>query len=264
VSEAGVQVREIREIDELREASTLFHRIWGIREDGGLPITADLLRAFSHTDNYVAGAFDGMALRGALVAFLAGPTGQVHLHSHILGVVPSTQARGVGFALKMHQRSWARERGITTVQWTFDPLVRRNAYFNLTKLGAEIDSYLPNFYGAMGDEQNRDDESDRLLVRWDTAAAGEPPLVDALASAPGAATVLRCGDDGGPIAGALSAAETLLVEVPGDIVELRRTQARRAKDWRMALRETLVRVLGDGYRCAGLTREGRYVFRRGA
>lgn len=268
---AGVQVREIREIGELKEASRLFQRIWGARDDGAVPISADLLRALSHAENYVAGAFDGVALRGALVGFLGGGPGHIHLHSHILGVAPATQVRGVGFALKLDQRSWAVDHGYRTVQWTFDPLVRRNAYFNLTKLGAEIDSYHPNFYGLMGDEQNRDDDSDRILVRWEVesekaraAAAGVPHLPDELAASPDAATILRCLDHGGPGAAAGGGADTLLVQVPKDIIELRQTEPRRAKDWRLALREALVPALGDGYRCVGLTRDGKYVLRRSA
>ena len=66
-------------------------------------------------------------------------------------MAPSHQGTAVGFVLKQHQRSWALERDIDTIEWTFDPLVRRNAYFNLTKLGARLVGYVDNFYGKLHD-----------------------------------------------------------------------------------------------------------------
>src|SRR3712207_7442617 len=65
------------------------------------------------------------------------------------------------FRSKLHQRAWAIARGVHEVAWTFDPLVARNAWFNLTKLGARATEYLPNFYGPMDDGINGADESDR-------------------------------------------------------------------------------------------------------
>ncbi len=56
--------------------------------------------------------------------------------------------------MKLHQRAWAIARGIPVIEWTFDPLVARNAYFNIRKLGAMPVEYLPNFYGIMGDGIN--------------------------------------------------------------------------------------------------------------
>ena len=73
------------------------------------------------------------------------------------------------------------------MHWTFDPLVRRNAYFNLHKLGARaVDQYLPDFYGRMTDGINAGDTtSDRLYIQWDVAspeaiaaAAGDSREVD--------------------------------------------------------------------------------------
>ena len=81
-------------------------------------------------------------------------------------MAPGLTGRHVGFALKLHQRAWALLRGVSEIAWTFDPLVSRNAYFNLVKLGAQPAEYLPNFYGTMLDTINGDDDSDRLLVRW--------------------------------------------------------------------------------------------------
>ena len=113
-----------------------------------------VLRAFSKVGNYVGGAFDGGHLVGACVGFFAAPS-EDSLHSHIAGVAPSSLGRSVGFALKVHQRSWAMLRGVSEIAWTFDPLVGRNAHFNLAKLAARPVEYLPNFYGTMLDSPSQ-------------------------------------------------------------------------------------------------------------
>lgn len=267
-SRAGVTVREVSEMDELMETSLVFQRIWGSREIG-TPISRDLLRALSHADNYVAGAFDGSGQRGALVGFMGGHGDRLHLHSHILGVIPSNQVRGIGFALKLHQRSWALERGHAAVEWTFDPLVRRNAFFNLTKLGADIDSYHVNFYGVMDDEQNLSDDSDRIVVSW---AIASQKAIDAAAGVPydaepdtveaAAVRLLSTGGDGAPVvlSNRLSA-PVLVLETPPDIVQIRREAPAMARRWREALRDTMLPAIASGYCCTGVTRSGSYVFR---
>jgi GNAT superfamily N-acetyltransferase len=143
-----VVIAELRELDELRELEALFTSIWERPEEP--PVNSDILRALAHSGNYVVGARLGNRMVGGLVGWLGGsPAHELHLHSHILGVVAGSQVRGLGFELKQHQRRWCLERGVKVVEWTTDPLVRRNAYFNLNKLGAEAREYLVNFYGVM-------------------------------------------------------------------------------------------------------------------
>ena len=161
---------ELSEVADLQQVVELFSKVWGVRDE--VLINSNTLRALAHSGNYVAGAKTKGRLVGAVMGWLGGhPPGGLHLHSHILAVIPETEARGLGFALKQHQRSWCIARGIPTVEWTFDPLVRRNAYFNLTKLGAEASSYLVNFYGPMEDGINAGDDSDRILVTWNLQSA---------------------------------------------------------------------------------------------
>jgi predicted GNAT superfamily acetyltransferase len=255
----------VRPVSSLAELSTLDRLLAGIWTDGEVSLlTTDLLRALAKSGNYVAGAFDGGTLIGASVAFFAAP-GERELHSHIAGVAPSAAGRHVGFALKQHQRVWALQRGISTVSWTYDPLVARNAHFNLTKLAAVPTEYLPNFYGVMHDRINGDDESDRLLVRWDLAA---PAVVAAGAGRPRrcvrpatATLALRRSAAGGPVPG-LTRGETVAVAVPEDVESLRSSAPGLAKDWRVAVRDTLGVLLADGLRFAGFDRDGWYVLTR--
>jgi len=257
----------VRPVSSLAELTTLDRMLAGIWQEDATDVllTTELLRALAKSGNYVAGAFDGGTLVGAAVAFFAAP-GERELHSHIAGVSAGAAGRSVGFALKQHQRAWALQRGISTISWTFDPLVARNAYFNMAKLGAVPTEYLPNFYGAMHDRINGDDDSDRLLVRWELAA---PAVVSTSAGKPlrcvrppTSTVALRRSPSGGPLPGSFRG-QTLLVAVPPDIEALRRSAPGAAKGWRVALRDTLSALLAERLRFTGFDREGWYVLTRG-
>ncbi len=261
---AGVQVREIGSLVELDAVYRLYDEIW--RPDvANPPVTRELLRALSKAGSYVAGAFDAGALVGACVGFFGAPA-EGRLHSHIAGVSDATRGRSVGFALKVHQRAWATLRGVSVVEWTFDPLVRRNAYFNIGKLAARPTEYLVNFYGGMHDAINGDDDSDRLLVRWalgapDVAAACGGAGVDADAraeEAAGADIALGRSQSGAPCLGPRTA-PSVLVAVPLDIEALRRRDPPLSRDWRLAVRDVLGSLLDDGRRITGFDRTGCYV-----
>lgn len=270
-SVARVSIREIGSIDELREAADLYASVW-LKESGDPIIRAELLRALSHTGNYVAGAYSNGRLLGALTGFLGRENGRLHLHSHILGVLPDTQSKNIGFALKQHQRWWCLERNIETVTWTFDPLVARNAYFNMTKLGADAAAYFHNFYGAMNDSINAGDESDRLLVEWkltspkaDVASyrGGTEPDVDELQSFH-PAVVLDEDERGHPVILPSEGRAVLLLRVPEDIVTVRTQNPELAWAWRRAQRQALGGSLDSGYQILGVTRSGWYVLERNA
>jgi predicted GNAT superfamily acetyltransferase len=166
--------------------------------------------------------------------------------------------RSVGFALKLHQRAWAISRGLSSIAWTFDPLVSRNAYFNLTKLGATPTEYLPNFYGGMHDGINGSDESDRLLVCWDLH---RPTLTGVPVSPPEAVVALDRSDAGLPVLGSMDA-PNLLVAVPRDIESLRTADPVAARQWRTAVREVLGTLLAEGAYVTGYDRTGWYLVSR--
>jgi predicted GNAT superfamily acetyltransferase len=157
---------------------------------------------------------------------------------------------------------WCLERGIRKVTWTFDPLVRRNAHFNLQKLGAHAAEYHVRFYGAMMDGINAGDETDRLLVVWNLdderaleAASGR------LDEPAGRGTVALSADGDEPHPGAVSG-DVVLCATPEDILRVRDADPKRALRWRVALRDTLGAALHDGYGVAGFTRTGWYVLGR--
>lgn len=288
---AGVVIRELDTLAELNAMVALFDEIWA-PGDGNSSLSVDVLRAMTKAGNYASGAYDLASgrLLGACVGFF-GPPAHAELHSHIAGVRPAGLGRSVGFALKVHQRAWCLRREVRAIAWTYDPLIRRNAYFNIVKLGARPVEYLRNFYGVMDDAINGGTETDRVLVRWDLgsdlaveACAGRWEAASFAAERDrGAVVALSPGDDGAPQAGptlpgpALAgltlagltvaglaldggpAPRTFLVGVPADIEAMRLSDAALAGAWRTALRDALSPLLRAGGRVTGFDRNGWYV-----
>lgn len=266
-SASGVVVREIADHAGMEAVCDLFAAIWRY-EPSHAPVTSEMLHGLVKAGSYAAAAYLGDLLVAAAVGFLSPPA-ETCLHSHVVGVTVSARSRSVGFALKLHQRAWALTHGVNTVTWTFDPLVRRNAYFNLGKLAAHVEEYLPDFYGPMHDEINGHDQTDRFLVRWPltdsavrAACAGRQRTTDARAQLrAGGGVLLGISADNEPIP-APATADTLLVAVPPDIEQLRKEDPPRAARWRAALRNALVSALADGRQITGFDRSGWYVLAR--
>ncbi|WNM23257.1 hypothetical protein [Demequina capsici] len=256
---ARVVVRTLRP-EECPAAAEVLRGIWG----SGV-IEAPLLVALGHAGSYVAGAFDGDVLVGVCVGFLSQPVGEA-LHSHVAGVSAGAEARGIGTAMKLHQRAWCLDRGLTEMTWTYDPLVARNAAFNMRRLGASLADYLVDFYGPMSDGVNAGQGSDRILVSWRLdaplpskvpPARAEPATeADAGSTVP---EVLSVGPDDLPVISPMPArASVVMAALPPDIEDVRRRDPDTGALWRVTLRDTLVPLLDDGWRLAGVTREGRY------
>lgn len=218
---------------------SVFDRIWA-RAPGAGGIDVGTVVALAHSGNYAAVAYrDGDAVAGGLGFF--GPPRSALLHSHIVGVLPGQTGSGLGRAIKLHQRAWCLERDVTTMSWTFDPLVARNAWFNLSRLGARVVSYVPDLYGTMDDALNLGHPSDRLVVHWDLRTA--LPTADGAPDAP-AGRVRR-------------------VEVPPDIESMRSRDPDQALRWRSRVRDELRGLLDDGWLVVGFDRPGGYVLTRG-
>lgn len=268
-SHAHVTIRPLEDQADFLACEALFNEVW--RPEAGSSLMAkDLLRGIRTADSYVSGAFESGHLVGACVAFW-GPPGSRRMHSHIAGVSSNARGKSVGYALKLDQRALALERQVETITWTFDPLVRRNAFFNFHKLGAVASQYLVNYYGLMLNEINGGDESDRLLSEWHLTASGvvsrcdEPttPRIPTFERTD-AAAALTVGPAGQPLAGPTSAA-TLLVGLPRDIETLRLRDPGLAHEWRTAVREVLAGNLTHGGLVEGFDPEtNSYIVTKGA
>jgi predicted GNAT superfamily acetyltransferase len=228
-----VAVRELHDPAEHQALAALVGEVWPVGP-GTSVHGSDIYTAFAHNGGYVAGAFLADELVGGAVGFLA--TG-ARLHSHVACVRPGLEHRGIGFTVKQHQRAWAREHGLSAITWTFDPLVRRNGYFNLTKLGARIVEYAACFYGVLDDGVNAGDETDRAIVEWRVEEVPSGRV-------------------------ACDAAESCRVATPEDIVALRRVQPSAAAAWRTRLRHELGDRIHDGWIATNMSRDGFYTLVR--
>lgn len=235
------EIRTLSALGEMEELLRVADRIWGTPP--GSFVSPSFLMALVHAGGYVAGAFDGPRMVGVSFGVLARHGDEWCLHSHITGVEPGRQDAGLGRRLKQHQRAWSRDHGLAAVTWTFDPLVRRNGWFNLHVLGAIAIEYHVDFYGPLGDEINGVDDTDRLLAYWSVDA----PRSTAAERAP--LPPMNPGDD------------DAIVEIPSDIVALRVSDPTRAHAWRRELRTRLVPLMNEGH-VSGLTTDGQYVITR--
>jgi len=226
-----IAIRQLHTFEEFAAADELFMRVWG---PGAAGIGTELQHVIVFAGGYVSGAYLGDELVGAAVALRSIYEGRPGLHSHIAGVTESARGLHVGSRLKLNQREWAAAQGIEVITWTFDPLVRRNAWFNLGRLGAQIAAYEVNFYGEMSDSINAGDESDRVVAVWEVDLQTE------------AVTAPAPGD--------------ILVSTPEDIESLRRASPHDALQWRHHLRAGLSAAANAG-QVVGFTRGGDYIIR---
>ena len=261
---AGVSVLELTEMAALTDAAALLDQVWGTNGYRAAP--PELLRGLAHSGNYVSGAYRDDQLVGALVGFQGDHRDRRIVHSHILAVRSGERSRGIGAALKLHQRSWALARGHRLITWTFDPLVRRNAVFNISRLGALPAEYHLDFYGRMGDDINGGDESDRLLVVWELDSAAVRAICDEERNlhrpiaAGTAQPVVAVTDAGSPQRCDLRPdATAALIDTPADIVSLRQHQPAGARQWRTAVRHGFLACAERGMRPVGVTEAGQYV-----
>lgn len=227
---SDVVVRELRGLTEMDALRLTAGNVWGATAAG--MVSSDFLMALAHAGGYIAGAFDNDEMVGCSFGILARHDGDWCLHSHITGIVPERQNSGLGARLKFHQRDWAFDQGLTAITWTFDPLVRRNGWFNLRRLGARAIEYHVDFYGPLNDDINGSEETDRLLAWWDVdpsrSTSREPttPVIE--------------------------------VPTPDDIVALRGSDPEAALDWRRVMRGRLAPLL-DTHDVVGMNNNGDYI-----
>jgi predicted GNAT superfamily acetyltransferase len=160
----GIVVRKCTTLPEFEACVALQKEVWGEEDLEIEPVTGFLVA--SETGGQVLGAYDGSRLVGYTLGVVGYRDGVIFIHSHHTGVHRDYRDRGVGRQLKLFQRDEALSRDIRFVQWTFDPLELRNAYFNLNRLGGIARTYKPNMYGITSSPLHRGLATDRLLVEW--------------------------------------------------------------------------------------------------
>ncbi|MFF2928248.1 chorismate synthase [Streptomyces mirabilis] len=248
-----VSIRTVHDVAGIAAVADLFSDVWQMPRSSP-PYPAEVLHSLVHAGGAVHAAYDGTRLAGAAVAVFGQP-GRQDTYSLV-----AAADRGLGYAVKQAQRGWAMERGARTMRWTFDPLVGRNARFNLVKLGATGTEYLVDFYGPMADGVNDGDESDRLTVTWDLTAPRTPRETGDRDAAP----ATHLAPDDGFLAHRDTSDRHIWCRVPDDIVKLRAADPTLALRWRHAVRAVFTEAFAEGYVATGMSRDGWYTLTRPA
>ncbi len=259
--------RSLESTDDLEKVVDLEILVWGLPPRDAVP--SNLLHAMVNTGSLVVGAYDDNKLIGMALMFPTSRGNKKLLWSHMAAVHPDYQGRGIGFELKQFQRNWALENGYLEIGWTFDPLQRGNANFNLHVLGGLTNIYHENFYGEMNDGINAGLPSDRVEIVWKLRNQRVKRLGERKQSPPLFSTpdnieeicVLRSVDNQPAFTKLASQANVLLIEIPAKISALKETSNELALKWRLALRDTFKTAFKAGYSAQDFVNiGGRYFY----
>jgi predicted GNAT superfamily acetyltransferase len=158
-------IRQLTQNHEFSEAVKLQKAIWGFDDIDLLPVR--LFITASKIGGHSFGAYDGDRMVGFCVAIPGIKQGaKSYLHSHMLGVMKEYRDAGLGRKLKMAQRDDAIKQGIDLIEWTFDPLEIKNAFFNIERLGAIVRRFVLNQYGTTSSPLNAGLPTDRCTAEW--------------------------------------------------------------------------------------------------
>ncbi len=235
MTQSGVTIRVCTELKEWEDCVELQQRVWGFSDLDLVPLR--MFSVASKIGGQVIGAYDGEELVGFALAIPGSRNGHSYLHSHMLAVAESHRNQGLGREIKLFQREHAIAHGYELMEWTFDPLEIKNAYLNLTKLGAIARRYNINQYGITSSPLSGFLPTDRLLAEWWLKSKRVETLLST-GSLPPIHTELR-------------------IEVPAAIYKWKAEEPTRAraKEVQSRNRDLLLSSFGRGLACLGYERD---------
>jgi predicted GNAT superfamily acetyltransferase len=258
----NIIIREAHTMEDLTATVALQKSVWQMQGDeatssyvqnavihnGGSVLIAE------HEGNIIGFTFGFPAIRGT----------KIWLWSHMAGVLAEYQGQGIGFMLKQRQRIWALDNGFSVIGWTFDPLQRGNANFNLNQLGAIAKKYYPDHYGVMTDELNAGLASDRLEVYWELKNPHVIALSDGINRRVNDVEInpqhclVYLSEDLDVVYNMPNALAEMeyYVEIPKKISSLKQTHLSLAQEWQLAVRKAITYILAEGYVLSGFTNRG--------
>jgi predicted GNAT superfamily acetyltransferase len=159
-----IRIEPMTTLDEFQSCVDLQLAVWGYSDGDLIPRRMFLLA--HRIGGQVIGAFDGETAVGFAMSLPGYRNRRPYLHSHMLAVLPEYRNLGLGRRMKLAQRDDAIERGFELMEWTFDPLEIKNAYLNITRLGAISRRYQADFYGPSSSPLQGGLPTDRLYAEW--------------------------------------------------------------------------------------------------
>jgi predicted GNAT superfamily acetyltransferase len=237
-----IDIRPLHTHDDFVEAVALQQLIWGFDEVELIPVR--LFVTATKVGGQAFGAFDKNCMVGfclAIPGIKAG--GKCYLHSHMLGVKSEYRNTGVGRLLKLEQRKDALARAIELMEWTFDPLEIKNAYFNIERLGCIVRRYVLNQYGTTSSKLHAGLPTDRCIAEWWMAT----PRTEA---------IINC-------APREREPEIARISIPSDIYRIKETDAARAREIQKRVTDQFQENFAKGLAVTGFDRTseaGSYIF----
>jgi|SRR5579862_1844385 len=247
-------IRPLASLAEYGECVALQYLIWGEAYEA---VPAAVLQVSTHVGGITAGAFDKDGLLVGFVFGLTGPDGSNIIHwSHMLGVRGARQNAGVGRMLKDYQRKELARRQIGEMYWTYDPLIAKNAHFNLNVLGVRVVRFVPNHYGISNSPLHHGLPTDRFVVVCETARELREvsPVLDA--GDAGTPLLTASPQAGDPVFGTGDKrAPRVRLEIPTDFAKLLVDAPVSAERWHSATRDHLLWAVANDYTVTGFRRD---------
>lgn len=251
----NILIRELHSFEDLSQLKAVEKEVWGLADEDVLPLT--MIVACHAAGNIFLGAFDEDKLVGFALGIFGQERGHTTIHSHMLAVLEAYRRHNLGFRLKQAQRDRALALGVREMTWTYDPLQSRNAHFNFAKLGIVADTYKLDFYGPQTSSMLHQNGTDRLWSSWLLTSrrvrdrlAGKDVRAETLDALRHLAPLVRFNGNGQPARADLAeslARQRVSIEIPGDILEVERTDMGLAREWRAATRWAFTEALRAGF-----------------
>jgi len=254
---AGFRFRRLQKPEEFRQAEELQRLALGPDAVGVVP--APLQRSLQDHGGLVLGAFADIYLAGCAVSTIGWDGTTLYHYSHLTAVRPEYRNHQLGFRLKAYQRDEVLGLGLSEVRWVFDPLVSRNAWLYVHRIGATPDRYLPHYFGQLPEAEGAGVETDRLRCRWEIASprveqrlAAPPPdpedvrrrwtAAEPLVETEPSESGLRL-----PSAVVEPSRPTAHLEIPFDLALIREHEPAALRRWRHAVRDAFRAAFDLGY-----------------
>jgi len=223
----GVLIRACHGIKEFEACVRVERSVWKSADIDVVPIPLFVVAA--ETGGQVLGAFQDGELVGFTLAVAGWRARKPFLHSHMTAVLDGHRDCGIGRRLKLFQREDALARGINLIEWNFDPLITKNAYFNFMLLGAIARRYQPNAYGITTSPLHSALPTDRLVAEWHLSSARVRRMLAGKRSTP------------------TFSKKAVRIRIPARLGQVKRSDVAGALRIQSKARGAFLRWLGKGY-----------------
>ncbi|MBI5360506.1 MAG: GNAT family N-acetyltransferase [Planctomycetes bacterium] len=247
-------IRKVKAIKEFHSCEAIQKAVWQFEDREIIPVNE--LITIQHNGGLVLGAFDKDKMIGFCFGFPGIRDGKLVHSSRMLAVLPEYRNTGIGLRMKLAQKKFAFSQGIDLITWTFDPLQSLNAHFNIAKLGCIVRQYFVNIYGTSSSVLNSGMETDRFLAEWHINRVWS---LDSKSLRKVLKNIRQVNKTAISKSGFLISEKPdlrlndkrLLVQIPGNINEIKAKDLALAKDWRLKTRVIFMAYFKKGYAVRG-------------